>query len=322
MSTLDRLTVLGNSLALQSPDGQIRPVRLKGVNRSGFQHKRSLALSGMPDPQRELAALAGWGAQIIRFSLAQDFYQQDPAYRADLDRVVQAAAAQGLYLILELHGTTTELSARQAPDGADELWDALARAYGAAPHVAFDLYNEPHDIEWDDWRAQAQLLCRAVRDAGATESLVIVGGLDWSYDLSPLLSDGAALDEDLGPVAYAAHAYPFKGRPAHGPREWDQRFGAAAQRYPVVVSEFGADDSQVMPCGFGDAALARRWLLQLTGYLDARGLSALAWSVGDLPHLCHGAQGRPVDLPAVPPDPSVLSVPFGATVRAWLGGGR
>ena len=60
--------------------------------------------------------------------------------------------------------------------------------------MLFELYNEPHDVSWRVWKSggdagdgcQAvgmQQLYDAVRATGA-ENLVIIGGLDWAYDLS------------------------------------------------------------------------------------------------------------------------------------------
>jgi hypothetical protein len=57
------------------------------------------------------------------------------------------------------------------------------------------------------------------------------------------------------------------------------------------------------------------WLGALLAYLDARELSWLAWSVGDMPHLVHSAAGTPVVLPAAPPHPEHPTDPFGQMVR-------
>lgn len=220
------------------------------------------------------------------------------------------------------------------------VWSRLARRYGARPHVIFDLWNEPHPesllgglafgrrrAAWEMWREFAQRLIDVIRDAGAGETLILAGGVDWAYDLSPLRFDSARLD-GRGPLAYATHVYPFKGRTrlmrlAGWQAEWRRAFGRVAQELPVIVGEFGAapgaDDDPFFPGATEEDA--RAWLLDLLAYVDELGLSALAWSAGDRPHLVRTLDGRePVDLATDVLDPLAPTSPFGQIVRAWLRG--
>ena len=83
----------------------LRPVRLKGLNRSGFQHKPSLVAAGMPDPEVELRTWRDESAGGDRPFPARPRPLLDSAdYRSDLDRVVAGAEAAGVYLMLEFHG--------------------------------------------------------------------------------------------------------------------------------------------------------------------------------------------------------------------------
>ena len=74
------------------------------------------------------------------------------------------------------------------------FWSEVAARYKDDGRVLFELYNEPHDVTWTSGRTAArpasgweavgmQQLYDAVRAAGA-ENLVIIGGLDWAFDLS------------------------------------------------------------------------------------------------------------------------------------------
>jgi hypothetical protein len=314
---VERLTVLENRLATAGPHG-VQPVRLKGFNRSGFQHKPSLVMAGMPDPEAELRAFgARWNARIIRFPLALDLYLDSAAYRGDLDRVVTAAEAAGVYLMLEFHGVSNAPQPPLPPRSSIWAWGELARFYGGRSHVVFDLFNEPHGVPWEPWKELAEACVQAIRNAGATETLIVVGGLDWAYDLSPL-RDPKNRIADAGPLAYATHPYPFKGVPAHREAEWDRYFGEVSDVVPVLVAEFGADGSGIPPFGFPTNEEAVEWLGALLAYIDARGLSGMAWSVGDMPHLVHAAPGTPVVLPVAPPHPDHPTEPFGAMVRNWM----
>ena len=310
---LPRLSVAGTQL---TAGGQ--PLRLRGVNRSSFQYLGSLAESGMADPREELTIWRNdWGAQIIRFPVFPDRYLREPRHREELEQVIRAAGEVGVYLILEFHGLQPDYQLKLPRDPARQVWEIFARRYGGLAHVAFDLWNEPHNCSWRDWQRAAQPLIDAIRAAGATETLIVVGGLDWAYDLSALSDPGNRLSG--GPLAYATHPYPFKGGPAHGRAEWDRFFGNVAREVPVLVTEFGAD--QFGDGFFSNEADTAAWLRLFLEYVDERGLTALAWSGGDRPHLTLGRDGGRVDPGKNPPDVRTASAPFGEIVRAWLRAG-
>ncbi len=109
------------------------------------------------------------------------------------------------------------------------FWKDVASVYKDHPAVIFDLYNEPHNVTWDVWQhggkvsekgkdgqkrdfeaVGMQAMLDTVRATGA-KNVVIVGGLDWAYDLSGFL-EGYRLDDRGGHgIVYANHSYPFKG---------------------------------------------------------------------------------------------------------------
>jgi hypothetical protein len=137
------------------------------------------------------------------------------------------------------------------------FWKACAAAYKNDPAVLFDLYNEPHDVTWDAWRnggavterdrrtgvetaylaVGMQAMLDAVRSTGA-RNVVVVGGLDWSYDLSGGLAGGPLKDDRGAGLIYANHAYPFKGETVE---KWVARMERNTEKLPVIVSEFGSD---------------------------------------------------------------------------------
>lgn len=343
-----RLSVDGPALVVRSDDGSgaTTRVRLRGINRSGLQHKASLRAAGFgdpPDAAGELRAWRGlWNAHAVRLPLALDQLRPDSAYEADVERVVDAAAETGVYLVLELHGLGDDPHPTLPPqDEAVAVWSRLAARHGARSHVLFDLWNEPHPesllggamgavrrrAAWEMWREFAQRLIDVIRAAGAGETLILAGGVDWAYDLSPLHSPSARLD-GRGPLAYATHVYPFKGR-AHLARlfgthaEWRRAFGRVAAELPVVITEFGAAPGAADDPHFPGATVAeaRDWLEDLLGYVDELGLSALAWSAGDQPHLVLTREGlEPRNLARDALDLEAATTPFGEVVRAWLRG--
>lgn len=322
-ASLPRLTVVGNQLQILCGT-QTLPTRLKGVNRSGLQHKNGLALAGFgSDPKVELQRWRDeWKTVVVRLPIAQSYYTtyaEAPQYRQGIADIVAATKALGMYLILELHGydAANLNSAQPDPVSTPLFWAQVAKSFGSETHVLFDIWNEPYGVSWSVWKGNAEKIIKAIRDAGANETLIVVGGLDYAYDLSALLTPANRI-EGMGPIIYATHPYPLKSTPPSMASEWDGKFGNVAKIVPVIIGEYGVNDSGTSPFGLGSKQAAHNWMTQLHNYIDANQLSALAWSGGDDPQLTLGQSGGAVSLPSSPPDPGKPTDPFGVDVKAWM----
>jgi len=205
------------------------------------------------------------------------------AYRAIVDSLVVAAARRGAYILLDLHWSDAGvwgqfIGQHNMPDpGSLLFWQDLGRRYANHPAVLMGLYNEPHDITWDVWlkggeteeevgrrerhdatkppehvrttaRYRAvghQELYNAVRAAGASENIIIVGGLDWAYDLAGLLNGYAIQGRN---VVYDTHVYPNKDwKPEFS---WENAFLKPSRTLPVFVGEWGGSVSRSGEPGF------------------------------------------------------------------------
>jgi hypothetical protein len=248
-------------------------------------------------------ALQDWRVNHIRLPLAQDRWfgkapeQKDEgaAYRALVAQVVELCSSQGCYIILDLHWSDAGAWGRQIgqhkmPDqNSLTFWSGLAAAYKNHPAVIFDLYNEPHDVSWDIWlkggpvteterrtgkelayeAVGMQALLRAVR-ATEARNVVIVGGLNWSYDFSGILEGRQLADPEGNGVIYANHTYPFKGDTVE---RWIAKMEAATATLPVIVSEFGSDPK-------GGAGLSgEQWVRQVLQALQSHSWAWTAWDL-------------------------------------------
>lgn len=212
-------------------------------------------------------AITDWKANVIRLPVHQRFwfghgpYQRKDwgglEYRRKVDNLIRTAAAQGVYVVLDLHQF-----------GAPEkdhvtFWKDAATRYKNHPAVLFEIFNEPHGISWEVWRNGGELagkenenapqataenqekiqaktsvgmqgLVEAVRGTGA-RNIIIAGGVAWGYDISGVLQ-GYALD-DLGGngIVYSSHVYPWK-------KDWQEKFLAVAEKYPLFIGELGAPE--------------------------------------------------------------------------------
>ena len=183
--------------------------------------------------------MAESGANVIRIPVHPERWEHDPDYLwRYLDPAVRWNGENGVYTIIDLHfiGDIGTDHGAQMPDigvssrdFAIEFWRQVAFYFKDTPHVIFEIFNEPADIPAADWRANAQVLVDAIRSTGA-DQLIIVGGIEFSRDLSWVLEEPIKGEN----IAYAAHIYP-----AHSRYSWDRWFGDVAEKYPVVMTEWG-----------------------------------------------------------------------------------
>ena len=165
--------------------------------------------------------MKSWGSNVVRIGLNQGLWLDGNAecaaacYQTRVGEVVGWARDAGLDTILDLHWATANRAVEpqfMAMPDADSVkfWQEVAARYANDGHVFFELYNEPHDIDWLTWKnggtvtdvydpdtsdtdyarsmpityqaVGIQALYDAVRGAGA-HNVVIAGGLNWTFDL-------------------------------------------------------------------------------------------------------------------------------------------
>jgi hypothetical protein len=341
--------VNGNTIC--TPEG--RPHLLHGVDRPSLEwnsmgqnlSKADFALMG--------SAPGSWNANVVRIGLNQDFWLAgsplaDPSYPDTVSQAIAWAEMAGMDVILDLHWSdqgvlgscvsTPTTGCQQLMPDANSLtfWSQVAAKYQGDGRVMFELYNEPHDVSWDVWRnggdtgagwkaVGMQQLYDAVRATGA-QNLVIIGGLNWAYDLS-----GVPANRIMGyNIAYATHPYGTTDGFTRPPSDWDRAWGFLTATDPVVATEFGV---------LNDTACTFDYDKQVIAYADAHAASwtAWAWYPGGctFPAIINDWAGTPSptgmvvqaalrgynDPPASPPLPGGggpdLAYTFDHTVQGW-----
>jgi hypothetical protein len=248
-------------------DGQ--PIVLRGIQRVGFQIPGNWpAISNA-----EMAHARDWGANVIRLPLAETYINPTchgrymPNYLNTLDEAVRSITSLGMVALLDLSFVTRTPCAesfrwKMADQESIGFWRTVADRYKANPLVAFDLYNEPHDISSQQWRdggpitewtatgpvqwttAGMQDLYDAVRSTGATNVVTISGNGSGGTPL-PIL-DGHRVDGYN--IVYAMHVYTCSEPDPYGlctSNEANQhptvesRWMDVAATDPVMITEFG-----------------------------------------------------------------------------------
>jgi hypothetical protein len=236
------------------------PVVLRGVQLYGLQSD--------PDPawiaSDTIAQAKSWGANMVRVSLGEQMWLSSSCtyvagYAPKVDQIVNWITSLGMVALLDLHFNTILPCSTGAPQmmadapGSIAFWNSVASRYAHNPLVAFDLYNEPHDISDQVWlnggpvmsglvpfqAAGMQQLYDAVRATGAS-NLVVVSGNGWGNNLPATLVNGTN-------IAYGAHYYSCPGSPPPNcstanpgdPSPVLGRWVGPSASVPVIVSEFG-----------------------------------------------------------------------------------
>jgi aryl-phospho-beta-D-glucosidase BglC (GH1 family) len=264
------------------PDGQ--PFLIHGVNRPSLEWN--------PDGENlsadDVKNMAAWGANAVRIPTNQDFLLADschasPTYLEHLDTIVGWVNEAGMIAILDLHWSDANNRCVKRPgqqpmpdERSKQYWRTLATHYRDNSRVFFDLFNEPHDVDWPCWRNGCQIdqwravgmqeLYDTVRGAGFVNP-VMVEGLDWGRDIAgvtPWKLDGTN-------VIYSVHPW----YPDTAVSRVDASIGKVLNELPVVVGEFGT----VTP-DYSTSACRPQQMRDLIDYFDAPGgdrTRAIGW---------------------------------------------
>jgi hypothetical protein len=283
-------------LGTQLVDSSGRPVRLRGVNRSGTEYAcaQGWGIFDGPSDSASVQAIASWKANVVRVPLNETCWLgingvapafSGDAYRRAIADYVALLNRTGLAVILDLHWTAagTAKALGQAPmpnrDHTPEFWRQVAAAYKGNNRVIFDLFNEPFPDNnsdtpeaWRCWRdggacsgmsfqaAGMQELVDAVRGTGAS-NVILVGGIQYASRLTSWLANEPT--DPLRNLAASWHIYNFSW--CNTLACWDSEAAPVAQRVPLVLGELGQNDR-------GSA-----FVTSLMDWMDARQGSYLAW---------------------------------------------
>ena len=279
--------VNGNTIC--TPDG--RAHLLHGVARMSLEWNPA----GENLSRGDFALMGSWNANVVRMGLNQDFWLAgsplyDASYANTVDNAIAWAEMAGMDVILDLHWSDRGTLGSCPPSaGCQQLmadansvtfWSEVAARYKNDGRVMFELYNEPHDIPWQVWKSggdtgqgwQAvgmQQLYDTVRATGA-QNLVLIGGLNWGYDLS-----GVPANRIGGyNIVYTTHPYGTPDGFTRPPSEWNRTWGFLTQTDPVVATEFGV---------LNDNSCGTQYQQQVIAYADAHfaGWTAWVWFAGD-----------------------------------------
>ncbi|PCH33920.1 hypothetical protein WOLCODRAFT_177561 [Wolfiporia cocos MD-104 SS10] len=185
------LAVLSAALSPKQANAQF-PTRLGGVNTAGYDFSVDTSgdYSGTPStpPATQYTHFSGEGANLYRIPFAWQLMTPtlggtiSSSFFEEYDTTVQAAlsSSSSAYVIVDLHNYARwngDIIGQGGPTNAEfaSIWTQLAQEYGSNDRIIFGIMNEPHDLDVEEWVESVQYVVNAVREAGATNYLLLPG---------------------------------------------------------------------------------------------------------------------------------------------------
>jgi endoglucanase len=260
---------------------------LKGLNWFGFDTEK-LGLHGLWSgrPLKSfLDQIVSLGFNALRIPLSpqaldktqkgSDGYDTPVAQLEDL---MTKADTLGIHIVFDFHNchySVGHTQGRPDPDLAEcpgydlNAWleDLGALAKLAKAHksvVGIDLFNEPYDLSWAQWRENVNLGARRVLDENP-RILVFVQGVGgsadqaggypafWGENFVQALSDPVAVPKSrlvfsphvYGPSVFEQDYFSEASFPSNLDDIWDTHFGFLREKnYPLAIGEFGGKYSK------------------------------------------------------------------------------
>jgi endoglucanase len=222
------------------------------------------------------------GANIVRIPVHPIAWRErtPEVYLKLLDDAVKWCTELNLYIIIDWHSIgNLEMELFQSPmynttkKETYEFWQTITFHFKGNNTVAFyEIFNEPThafgllgSMTWSEWKKINENIISLIR-AYDKETIPVVSGFDWAYDLSPIHYDPINAEA----IAYATHPYFMKRKKPWEPK-WDENFGFVKGKYPVIATEFGFDLERIKKGenkGYGEAIIK---------YLEEKNISWVGW---------------------------------------------
>ena len=226
--------------------------------------------------------LKAMGVKLVRIPVHPSAWRERTprGYLKLLDEAVDWCTELGMYVDIDWHtigNLRMELFQDPMYDTTQketfQFWRTMAHHFNGVNTVAFyELFNEPTlyrgqlgSMSWSEWKKLNEDMIQLIR-AFDTNTIPLVAGLDWAYDLTPLNIEPIQAEG----IGYVTHPYANK-RSQPWPPKWEEDFGFAAAKYPVIATEFGFS----VPSG--TVLKADDYGPQIVNYLESHGISWTAW---------------------------------------------
>jgi endoglucanase len=268
---LPRVGTNGNQF--QTSDG--KPVTLKGVSLCSLEWHNPL------EQIEQITTKDKWAANVLRLPVQikeWDRVGADAYIKGYLDPAVKMCREKNIYCIIDWH----EIAAWNDPavtKKLEDFWSKIAARYAADKNIIYEIFNEPTEPKqkthenWLAWKKQMDKWVGAIRK-DAPDTLLLIGSPHWSQMPSFAVDDPIEGKN----LAYVLHLYPN-----YKITEWDDVFGKASAKLPLILTEWGWSSQQAVK-GQVIYGEQKTYGEPLKAYLDVR--PAIGWTAWSYDPLC------------------------------------
>ena len=272
---LPRLSVKGNRFV----DPQGNPVLIRGV---AIIDPSDIEKQGHWN-KNHFEQVKKMGAVLVRIPIHPSSWRERTpnGYLKLLDQAVEWCTELRMYVMIDWHsignlrtGLFQNPMYNTTQTETFEFWRTIAGHYrGKNPTVAFyEIFNEPTSmfnqlgpVSWEEWKRFNEDVITLIR-AFDRQTIPLVAGFDWAYDLAPVRYAPIAAEG----IGYVVHPYPDKrSKPWEG--KWEEDFGFVAGQYPVFATEFGFGGGKFSPAEY------EQYGTTIVNFLEERGISWAVW---------------------------------------------
>ncbi len=212
-----------------------------------------------------------WNCSVIRASMGIELndsgYLKSPEESVRLMKnVIDACIKEGVYVIIDWHDHNIH------QQKAVEFFSMMSKKYGKYPNVIYEVYNEPDYETWAEVKAYSETVIKAIR-ANDPDNIILVGSPKWDQDVHLPAADPI---KGFSNLMYTMHFY------AGTHKQWlrDRTDEAMKNGLPVFISECAGMEAS------GDGPIDYNEWKAFVDWMDAKGLSWIAWSVSDKKETC------------------------------------
>jgi hypothetical protein len=207
-----------------------------------------------------------WAARVVRIPIQTSAGDPATSFAKWIKPSVDAAKANGLYAIIDLHFVQDFVGSQGLSQAyVENFWNYVSNSeYKNDPNVLFELFNEPVNPDnWTTWKNYIVPVVATIRNNGAN-NIILMGSPQWSTRAYNAVND--PIPDPANNLVYVEHIYPNQGT------GFETLFGAASHSVPIMVTEFGWD-----PVKHGVAAgTSSGWGTTFRRYMDAN--PQIGWS--------------------------------------------
>ena len=252
-----QLSVDGNRIV--GEDG--KPVQLRGMS---FFWSQWIGKYYTPEVVKWLKD--DWRCTVVRAAMAIEhggYLDHPEVEKQKVMKVVDAAIAEGLYVVIDWHDHKAEEHLAEAK----AFFAEMAQLYGKYPNVIYETYNEPLEVSWSEvLKPYHEAVIDTIRHYDP-DNLVVCGTRTWSQQILEPADD--PIDDKN--VAYVMHFY------ASTHKQWlrDRTEKALDKGIAVMVTEYGTTEAS------GDGYMNKNEMQAWWDFMDKHKISWMNWSVAD-----------------------------------------